>query len=255
MSCHKFSNLREIFQGDLGGKIMEGAQSKDFIDRQCNCVASSKVNGQCLYGEKCRRAVVVYKATCKVCEKQHYGNTQQYLKLRINQHVGETVKLVNKGEKSDSFANHFAGHFSGSDADATRPIVREMLKVEIVWKGNPIGCMKTFGSNSCNLCMKERLAILNMTRKNPKKLINSRNEICGACRHKTRFHRFHRQPKNNHPSTDDGSTPERVLRDQTITPDNSQAGSFDFDDLGSFGASPSITPPPGDRSVCHTVVV
>jgi len=31
----KFSNLREIFQGDLNRKIMEGILSRDFMDRPC----------------------------------------------------------------------------------------------------------------------------------------------------------------------------------------------------------------------------
>ena len=33
------------------------------------------------------------------------------------------------------------------------------------------------------MCMKERLAILELSETNPKKMINSRNELYGACRH------------------------------------------------------------------------
>jgi hypothetical protein len=32
MSYHKFSNLREIFQGDLNRKVMDGIISRDFMD-------------------------------------------------------------------------------------------------------------------------------------------------------------------------------------------------------------------------------
>jgi hypothetical protein len=35
------------------------------------------------------------------------------------------------------------------------------MSVDILWKGNPITTMKTYGTNHCALCMKERAAILN----------------------------------------------------------------------------------------------
>ena len=50
--------------------------------------------------------------------------------------------------------------------------------------------MKSFGKRTCVLCMKERLEILKRSKENPEQLINSRGEIYGACRHKTKFHRF-----------------------------------------------------------------
>ena len=54
--------------------------------------------------------------------------------------------------------------------------------------------MKTLMKLNCNLCMNERLGILNANRKdkfvNTRKLINSCTEIYGVCRHKPRFHRY-----------------------------------------------------------------
>ena len=54
--------------------------------------------------------------------------------------------------------------------------------------------MKTFGGLNCALCMKERLHILNGLEKDKtakkKLLINSSNELYGACRHKPDFHRY-----------------------------------------------------------------
>ena len=50
--------------------------------------------------------------------------------------------------------------------------------------------MKLFGKRNCKLCMRERLAILNKSEKDPKKMINSKSEIYGGCRHKTNFHRL-----------------------------------------------------------------
>ena len=72
--------------------------------------------------------------------------------------------------------------------------IRAIIEVDILWKGNPINHMKKFGTINCGLCMRERLAILSAMRKdrlnNTKLLINTSGELYGACRHRTRFHRF-----------------------------------------------------------------
>ena len=82
------------------------------------------------------------------------------------------------------------------------------MTVDILWQGKPINCMKTFGKNSCTLCMRERCFILDSWNQDKSKLINSKSEIFGGCRHRTKFHRLAR---NNHiPSTDDGINPEKV---------------------------------------------
>ena len=58
--------------------------------------------------------------------------------------------------------------------------------------------------------MKERMAILDVLENHPGKIMNSRSEIFGGCRHVTRFHRYLVNRPLEHPSTDDGSNPERV---------------------------------------------
>ena len=185
MSYHKFSNLRETFQQDLSAKIMKGVQSKDFMERDCNCNKSTKnEKGLCIYNGQCRKSVVVYKATCLSCSMVYIGNTQQKLKSRMDQHLGDVVKLVNKDEKSDSFASHFASHCEGDNDKETklkRKDVRSKVKVEIIWQGDAISCMKSFGQLNCSLCMRERLEILKMSKQDPENLINSKSEIYGAC--------------------------------------------------------------------------
>ena len=84
MSYHKFSNLREIFQGNMGSKLMAGVELLDFIDRPCNSNHDTKINGECVYGDKCRKRVIVYKATCNQCGMIYIGNTQQQFKDRMN---------------------------------------------------------------------------------------------------------------------------------------------------------------------------
>jgi hypothetical protein len=68
--------------------------------------------------------------------------------------------------------------------------VHKHMLVDILWKGNPITCMKTYGTNYCILCMEERCANLEQWKKDKNKLINNRSELYGGCRHRTRFHRL-----------------------------------------------------------------
>ena len=91
--------------------------------------------------------------------------------------------------------------------------IRKLMQVDILWKGNHITCMKKFWTFNCGLCMKERPFILNAMRKddfmNKNLLINNSNELYGACRHRTRFHRFMKNITPT-PSTDEGhSSPEK----------------------------------------------
>ena len=153
---------------------------------------------------------MVYKATCQCCDKVYIGNTQQQVKERMGQHYTDVKSLVNTGKKSDTFAAHGAEHYHELGRKASVGMARAMFKVEVLWKGNIISCMKSFGKRSCKLCMKERMAILNMWETEPEKLINSRSEIFGGCRHKTRFHRYQHRPTEQ-PSTDDRVNPERVM--------------------------------------------
>ena len=212
----------------------------DFVDRPCNCNAATKINGLCAYGGRCRESIVVCKTTCLKCDKIYIGNTQQHLKTRMTQHFGDVKRLVTRGVASDSFAAHFATHYNPGDR-ATSATTRVMTKTEIIWKGDAISCMKSFGKLSCKLCMRERIAILKKARKEPDKLINSCGEIYGACRHKTKFHRCN---QNTTPSTDDGANPERVF--------GNCEGNLDLEFM--IPNSPPMSPP-GDISVCIPVTV
>ena len=90
--------------------------------------------------------------------------------------------------------------------------MRDLVEVKVIWRGNPISCVKSYGKLNCQLCMNERIAILNNIRKgkrlNQNLSINSNSEIYGACRHRPKFHRFTCCP----PSADEGRSPERSER-------------------------------------------
>ena len=70
-----------------------------------------------------------------------------------------------------------------------------------------------FKTPNCSLCTKERIAILRASKENPNTLINSSTEIFGACRHKSKFHRFIRKDSPALMSQQD----ERVQHPTTVT--------------------------------------
>ncbi len=88
--------------------------------------------------------VVLYKATCKICDESYIGQTQQKLKDQMGQHLNDMKKLVTKGVKLDLVASHFAYHCK-KEVKPTSDELRKMMKVKIVWQGNAISCMKSFG--------------------------------------------------------------------------------------------------------------
>ena len=95
----------------------------------------------------------------------------------------------------------------------TPEVQRNSIVCKVLWQGNPINVVKTFGTPNCALCNKERLEILKQSRKDPNSLINSCNEIYGACRHNSKFHRY----ISRTPSTDESNKDERVTLTQPTT--------------------------------------
>ena len=153
---------------------------------------------------------VVYKVTCRKCKNFYIGNTQQRMKNHQGRHLDDVKKLVTKGIRLDSFAAHFARHCEKGIKQSNKDL-REMMKFWIIWQGNPISCMKMFGKLDCSLCIRERIEISKAQQLEEAYLINSCCEMFGACRHKTKFHRFLKEKQGvKSTSTDEGIKPERV---------------------------------------------
>ena len=131
---------------------------------------------------------------------------QRLLKIRIWEHVRATWKAVeerkvevNNNDRSSysysygskAFARHFAVHcLSLRSSRETKKFLRENTTIEILWRGNPISCLKNVGTTRCILFMKERRAILTAWRGDKPNLLNAKNEIFGACLCKSRFCQF-----------------------------------------------------------------
>jgi hypothetical protein len=130
----------------------------------------------------------------------------------MQQHFNDVKKLHTCGEKSDSYAKHFAAQLSEL-AIITPQIQQDRIKCSVLWQGNPINFLKSFGITNCALCNKERIEILKQSKKDPNSLIDSCNEIYEACKHKPKFHRY----VSRNPSTDEPNEDKRVtLTNSTV---------------------------------------
>jgi hypothetical protein len=216
MCYRRFPNLREMFQGDLNTKLIEGVISRDYKNLECNC---QKGRDECLWNEKCRTKCAVYKYTGPVTRKFYIGQTQQFVKRREQQHVQEAKNRAITGAKSDSFAEFFGGKVPKEVAEKkNKKDIKIEFEREIIWNGNLISCMKTFGTRGCKLCNKERYLLLKHRFESPKLSINKCHEIYGACRHKSAFHRFEpsRTPDANI-RTDESDEDERINHQASST--------------------------------------
>ena len=111
---------------------------------------------------------MIYKVTCKLTNKIYVGNTQQFFKMRMKGHFQDIKRLVKKGVHSDLYARHFAGTVPRGAAAPTPGMQRDLIKCEIIWQGNPISVVKTFGKSTCALCNRERMEIVkNYPKKSP----------------------------------------------------------------------------------------
>ena len=60
-------------------------------------------------------------------------------------HNSNVQRLVQKGKRSYSIANHFASLFeTGSKASPSQ--MREKMEFSVLWKGNPISAQKSLGT-------------------------------------------------------------------------------------------------------------
>ena len=136
----------------------------------------------------------------------------------MTQHFNEAKSSANKELSSDSFAKYF-GKQAKEEHDITTITakhVRDRTCIKILWQGNPISASKSFGKLDCTLCMRERLEILKAFKNQPLRLINSSNELYGACRHRPVFHRY----TNYTTSADEGL---KILKRVNVSTDKNLA--------------------------------
>ena len=160
-----------------------------------------------------------------------FGKTQNALKLRTSAHIGDVWQVIHHGNtkygknwwgsggyaRADAFAKHMADRCRECiSSNQVRAKVKERLEVRILWKGNPIRCLKSACTLSCRICMEERKEICKRWRECRDQLMNAKSEIYGSCTCKRRFQRLlRRNPKG----TDPGHVPENCHDDFPPTED------------------------------------
>ena len=65
-------------------------------------------------------------------------------------HFFNILRLLNNGQKYDSFDAHFEQHLNSTKS---RTDLRKYMTFKLVKQLTPIGAMKTFTKSNCNLCM------------------------------------------------------------------------------------------------------
>ena len=101
-------------------------------------------------------------------------------------HNNDVRRLVCTGIASDSFAQHFAQHFNDTVALSE---IKRLCEFSVYWCGDPLVTSKRFGTRSCALCDRERVAIADGLLKG-KRLINKNTDFYAGCRHKSKFLNF-----------------------------------------------------------------
>jgi hypothetical protein len=153
MSYHRFPNMRDIFQSQLSTKMIENVESLGFNTREYN---SRSPSGNCQHGKVCRVPTVVYKAKCKTSGNIYIlGNTQQYFKNRMRGHFQDVKQLVEKNVYSDSYAIFLGGQVPKGARAPTPGMQRDLISCSIIWKGDPLTAVKSFGRKACKLCNRE----------------------------------------------------------------------------------------------------
>ena len=69
-------------------------------------------------------------------------------------------------------------------------VIGRPFECSVLWQGNPLSTVQTFGTPHCKLCSKERLEIYKRARYKRETLINDRTNLFEACNHKPSFHRY-----------------------------------------------------------------
>jgi hypothetical protein len=90
-----------------------------------------------------------------------------------------------------NFASHVQPAVAASSSSAVlRAMIRSSFTTTVLWQGNQFRTVKTFGARSCQLCTREKVAIVLETQRKSACVIISRLDLDGACPHHLKFHRF-----------------------------------------------------------------
>ena len=108
-------------------------------------------------------------------------------------HFSNFLRLLKNGQKLDSFDAHFKQHINGT---TSRTDLRKYITFKVVKQLNQIGTMKTWTKPNCNLCMYERLTILEKLRGKHVTIMNKNSDIYDVIFRSGTFTPFQYYPRN-----------------------------------------------------------
>jgi hypothetical protein len=142
--------------------------------KTCNCPKKEKPN--CPLQGNCLAASIIYKAEVKVTNeptntKAYIGLTELTFKKRYYNHVQSFKK---EAKKHSTELSRYVWQLKKKKKPHT-------ISWSIVTKARPY----SNGSKRCDLCLTEKLAIINADKQN---LLNKRSELISKCRHENKFY-------------------------------------------------------------------
>jgi hypothetical protein len=163
--------------------------------------------------------------------------------MREHQMKNIERKKNNKEETDMKFnvtamSKHFAKLcWDCTSSNQVRTKMKTLMSPTIIWQGNRIKCMKTAMTNSCKLCMVEKLEIMKRYSTDRAKLINNNSDIFASCTCNAKFHTLKTVKQSD---TDDGSCPEKSRIKERLSKQPRQK-------------KKKIVSPPSPNTRCHSL--
>ena len=147
-------------------RIMRNS-NQNLPQKECNCKAknSCPLNGKCLSENIIYKASVISDNACMF----YVGLSGGKFKYRLGNHK--------KSFKHEKYEKDTA--LSKYVWSLKRKNIEYSINWEILYKSN----ISTRRSGNCNLCLQEKLSILQAKKSNPSTCLNKRSELVSKCRH------------------------------------------------------------------------
>ena len=162
-SCMR--NVKSVIQRHNSRALQQSQQNTDTPQRQCNC----RVKANCPLNGECLAASIVYQAEVTTQNQTHtyIGMTGGPFKQRFYNHTKSFKHKTHENETE--LAKHIW------------ELKEKKQNFSITWSILRRSNTMQTASGQCNLCIAEKLAIINNKHKN---LLNKRSEIVSTCRHR-----------------------------------------------------------------------
>ena len=147
-------------------------RKNDTNKQNCNC----RANNTCPLDGKCLSSNIVYSAEVLIGNNQHgdkyFGICQTEFKTRLGNHKNS---FKNRQKEKDTELSKYIWNLKDKN------ITNYSIKWSIVKQTSGYNSV----TNSCNLCLSEKLVICNFRDKD--RLINKRMDLVSKCRHENKF--------------------------------------------------------------------